>query len=145
MDPLTVITLALVSGAALGAQSVAAQAVKDAYTGLRALIIRKTKEKKDTEVAEAIEGVEKRPNSKNREGVLREEVAAAKLDQDSEVVEKARALLALLKVQAPATYHAVVEGSGAVAQGDGATAVGERGVAVSGDVGGSINTGDVSK
>jgi hypothetical protein len=41
MDPLTVIAAALLAGAAAALKDTAAQAVRDAYTGLKSLIARK--------------------------------------------------------------------------------------------------------
>jgi hypothetical protein len=141
MEPLTIITTALITGAAMASKDVAAQAVKDAYTGLRTLILRKFGTQK--EVKPAIEGVEKRPESKSRQGVLKEELELAEVAKDTQIVEQAQALLALLEQQdeGGAKYQADLKGSGAIAQGKGATAAGERGIAVSGSVGGSISTG----
>jgi hypothetical protein len=145
MDPLSIIVTAVVSGAAAASKDVAAQAVRDAYNGLKGLIVRKIGDKADVEGA--IEGVEKRPDSKNRKGVLQEELKITEVDQDAEVVKQAQALLELLEEhgEAPAAYRATVYGSGAIAQGEGATAAGERGVAIGGDAQGPIITGDSSE
>ena len=142
MDPVTIIVTALAAGAALAAKDVAAQAVKDGYAALKALIVRKFGEKAD--VAVAVEGVEKKPDSEARQAVLKEELDSAGAAQDTEMVKQAQALLDLLKEHGLApgvTYHAELRGSGAVAQGPGAVAAGERGVAVSGDVKGGICIG----
>ena len=144
MDPLTVIISALTAGAAAAAKDVVAQAVKDGYVGLKALIVRRFGQKAD--VKDALKGVEKKPDSEARQAVLKEELKAAGAAQDAEVVRQAQALLELLKqhgLVSGTTYKATLVGSGAIAQGPGAVAAGERGVAVGGDVTGStIITGD---
>lgn len=136
------IVAAVVAGAVAATKDVAGQAVKDGYAGLKNLLVRKFGEKAD--VAGALEGVEKKPNSKARKAVLKEELENAQVGQDPEVVQQAQALLGLLKEHGLApSYHAEVHGSGAIAQGEGAVAAGERGVAVGRDVTGStIITGD---
>ena len=144
MDPQTVIVSALTAGAAASTKEVVAQAVKDGYAGLKALVVRKFGRKGDVEAA--LEGVEKKPHSEARQAVLREELETAGVAQDTEVVRQAQALLALLKQQGLVTgpsYQATLSGSGAIAQGPGAVAAGERGIAVGGEVKGStIVTGD---
>jgi len=144
MDPQTVIISALTAGAAASAKEVVAQAVKDGYAGLKALVVRKFGQKGDVEAA--LEGVEKKPDSEARQAVLREELEVAGVAQDAEVVRQAQALLGLLKQHGLVTgpsYQATLSGSGAIAQGPGAVAAGERGVAVGGDVqGGVIVTGE---
>jgi len=139
MEPVSMIVMALVAGAVAASKDVATQAVKDGYEGLKTLVVRKFGGKAD--VAGALAGVEKNPDSKAREAVLKEELETAQAGQDAEVVGQAEALLALLKEHGLApSYHAEVHGSGAIAQGPGATAAGAGGVAVGGSVHGGINT-----
>lgn len=144
MDPLTIIITALTAGAAAAAKDVVAQAVKDGYAGLKALVVRRFGWKGDVETA--LEGVEKKPDSQARQAVLKEELEMAGAAQDTEVVRQAQALLDLLQqhglVSGP-SYQATLKGSGAIAQGEGAVAAGAGGVAVGGNVSGStIITGD---
>ena len=140
MEPVSMIVAAIVAGAVTATKDVAAQAVKDGYEGLKALIVRKFGE--DSDVADAVNGMEKKPDSKGRQETLKEELEAAQAGQDAEVVKKAQTLLDLLKEYEP-SYYAELRGSGAIAQGEGAVAAGKRGVAVGGDVTGStIVTGD---
>jgi hypothetical protein len=145
MDPITIIATAVVAGAAAASKDVAAQAVRDAYAGLKALIVRRFGGEADVE--DAVQGVEKKPESDAREAVLKEELEGAGADQDAEVLKQAQALLELLEKhnELPAAYQATVYGSGAIAQGPGAVAAGERGVAIGGDAQGPIITGDHSQ
>ena len=142
MEPVSMIVAAVVAGAVTATKDVAAQAVRDGYAGLKALIVRKFGE--DSDVVDAVNGVEKKPDSKGRQETLKEELEAAQAGQDPEVVGQAQAVLDLLKEHGLApSYYAELHGSGAIAQGEGAVAAGERGVAVGGDMTGSpIVTGD---
>jgi hypothetical protein len=137
VEPVSMIVAAVVAGAVAATKDVAAQVVKDGYAGLKALIVRKFGA--DSDVADAVEGVEKRPDSKGRQETLKEELETAQAAQDPEVVQQAQALLDLLKEHGLApSYHAEVHGSGAIAQ-DGSVAAGAGGVAVGGDVKGGIH------
>ncbi len=139
MDPVTMIVTAVTAGAVVAARDVTAQAVKDGYAGFKALIVRKFGDKPD--VLDAVEEVEKKPDSKGRQETLKEELAAAGAGGDADLLRQAQALLDLLKEHGLAggsSYRAEVHGSGAAAQGPGAVAAGERGVAVGGDVKGSV-------
>ena len=141
MEPIAIIIAALVGGAAAAAKGVGAQVVKDAYNGLKTLVIRKFGGQ--GKVTVALEQAEKTPSSEPWQAVLKEELAGVGADQDEELVRQAQALLDLLKAHGAApstTYTATVTGSGAIAQGPGATAAGAGGVAVGGDVHGGIHT-----
>jgi hypothetical protein len=144
VDPISIIALALVAGAAASAKDVAARAVKDGYAGLKALVIRKFGGKGGGQAA--LEQVEQEPDSQPWQGALKDALSRAGVDKDEEVLKQAQALVELLKqheAQTVATYSATVTGSGAIAQGPGAVAAGERGVAIGGRVTGSpIITGD---
>ncbi|MFL5539719.1 MAG: hypothetical protein ACJ8J0_12040 [Longimicrobiaceae bacterium] len=112
MDPITTaITAAL---AHLGAA-----AVKDAYAGLKALLVRKFGA--DSKVTEAVDGVEARPESEGRKAVLAEELAAAGAGDDEEIVRAARALAAAVEAHGgPAvSVQQNVQGDGNVFSGTG--------------------------
>ncbi len=96
MDPITAAIIAAVAaGVTAGATDVGKQALVDAYNGFKALLKRKFGE--HSEVVKAADGVEARPDSEGRKTTLKEEVAAAKADQDSEVISAAQALLEKIK------------------------------------------------
>ena len=92
---ITIVTAAVAAGATIATKDLAAQATKDGYAALRALIVRKFGER--TDVADALEQVERKPDSKARQGVLMEELEAAGAGRDDQVVQQARALLDLLR------------------------------------------------
>ena len=88
MDP---ISLAIV--AALG--KLGENVIKDSYEALKAAIAHKCGV--DSELAKAVATVEKKPDSAARKEILKEEVAAAKLEQDPEILRAAHALIAKIK------------------------------------------------
>jgi hypothetical protein len=139
MDPITLIVTAVAAGAGAALKGVGGETVKDAYNGLKALIVRKFGAK--AEVNTAIASIEQKPDSDNRKGVLREELEAADADRDEELLKQAQAFLALLQksgAQSGVSYTATNTGSGAIAQGQGSVAAGEGGVAIGGNVGSDI-------
>ncbi len=95
MDPLSVILSAVVTGAATALKPTAEQAVKDAYAGLKRLIVNRYGDKAD--VSSAVEKVEAKPESEGRQLTLKEELTDAGADQDEELVQLAQALLEALK------------------------------------------------
>ncbi len=136
MDPVTLIVTAVTAGAVAASKDVAAQAVKDGYAALKALIVRQFGQKVD------VVALEKDPDSEARQAVLKEELETAGAAQDAEVVQQAQALLDLLKehgLELGPSYQAELRGSGAIAQGPGAVAAGAGGVAVGGDVKGGVH------
>jgi hypothetical protein len=88
MEP---ITTALV--AALG--KLAEPAVKDAYEGLKALIVKKLGARHG--VVEAVGNLEKKPDSAGRRETLNEEIAGSSAAGDAEVVTAAHRLLEQVK------------------------------------------------
>lgn len=99
MEPVTVIVGALVAGAAAALKSTAEQAVKDAYAGLKRLVLDRCGHKAD--VAQAVAELESKPDSAGRKATLQEELAAAGVDKDQEVVDCAVALLKQAENQNP--------------------------------------------
>jgi 3-methyladenine DNA glycosylase/8-oxoguanine DNA glycosylase len=70
-------------------------AVKDGYDAIKAIIRRKFG--KDSDLSDAVEKLEKNPTSTGRKETLKEELATAKADQDTEVTKAAQALLENIK------------------------------------------------
>jgi hypothetical protein len=135
MDPLTLITSALAAGAAVAGKEAVTQGVKDAYAALKRGIIGRFGEK--AEVQNAVEQVEKKPDSEARQTVLKEELKHANAHEDAELVREAQALLDLLKKEglvSSASYQAYQTGSGGLAQGTGAVAAGQGGIAAGRDI-----------
>lgn len=91
MDPLTILATALVTGAAEKLKPTAGKAVEEAYTGLKALLLRKFGERQD--VGDALDKVEQKPDSEGRKTVLQEELEAAEAHKDEELLAAAEALL----------------------------------------------------
>ena len=119
MDPITAAVVAAV--AKLGDS-----AVKDAYQGLKDLIVRRFGA--DNRVTRAAQDLEERPDSDARTAVLTEEVAASDVLSEPEIVAAARFLL---------------ERAGGGPVQNTVTASGERSVAIGGDAKDStIRTGD---
>jgi hypothetical protein len=100
MDPLTSIVTALAAGAAAALKPTVEQAVKDSYTALKALIQRKYAQVD-------VNQLEANPNSKNRRGVVEEDLAAARADTDGEVLQHAQALLEAIQSHMPEMAAAI--------------------------------------
>lgn len=90
MDP---ITLAIT--AALG--NLGAKVINDAYDALKAALQHKFGI--DSDLVGAVEKLEKKPDSEARKGMLKEEVANTKADQDPELKQTAEALIEAIKSQ----------------------------------------------
>jgi len=88
MDP---ITLAIIGALSKLSENV----IADAYQALKAAIAQKCGV--DSDVAKAVENLEKKPESTGRIETLKEEIVAAKVDQDTDLVKAANELIAKLK------------------------------------------------
>ncbi|MCA9997929.1 MAG: hypothetical protein KDE56_19350 [Anaerolineales bacterium] len=85
MDPITTTILAaLVAGVTAGVTEVGKKAIVDAYEGVKKVI--KTKLGEGSELLKAIMGLEAKPESDGRKAIVEEEVAAAKADQDADIL-----------------------------------------------------------
>ncbi len=99
MDPITgAIISALSAGVAGGVTDVGKKVIVDAYNALKASI--KKKQGEDSDVVEAVEKLEEKPESEGRQTMLAEEVADAKLTKDKILVKQAQELIAVLKESA---------------------------------------------
>ncbi len=103
MDPVTALLTALVAGAAAGVSDVGKKLVVDGYEALRGALTAKFGA--DSALAGALESLEKNPESQGRKQTLDEEIAAAKAQEDPELVELARALLAQIESQPGGARH----------------------------------------
>ncbi|MGB0385582.1 MAG: hypothetical protein ACPGWR_12230 [Ardenticatenaceae bacterium] len=89
MDPVTTaIVTAIVAGAAGGMAEVS---LVEGYTALKSMFARRFGDQ--SEIVRAVESVEMRPSSTNRQGILAEEVQAAGADKDVEVLQVVTRLL----------------------------------------------------
>ena len=96
MDPITTaIVAALAAGVAASAKEVGKKVIVDAYDALKTTL--KKKFGPDSDLAEAVETLEKKPESAGRQTTVQEEVAAAKAAGDPELQELAQALIKALK------------------------------------------------
>ena len=85
MDP---VTTAIMIGAANGTANAT---IAQAYNALKSVFTRKFGDQ--SEIVRAVESVEMRPSSTNRQGILAEEVQAAGADKDVEVLQVVTRLL----------------------------------------------------
>jgi disulfide oxidoreductase YuzD len=91
MDP---ITSAFVTALAI---PVAKDVIKDGYEALKAALKKKFGDESD--VVNAVEQLEKKPDSEGRKSMLQEEVENAKIYNDPQMVKLAEELLSKLKEQ----------------------------------------------
>jgi hypothetical protein len=98
MDPITAAIVAALSAGVMGGLTEASKtAITDAYSKLKMLLIKKFGS--ESEVIHAANEVEAKPDSAGRKVMLQEEIAAAKADQDQELLLLAQALLAQVTTQ----------------------------------------------
>lgn len=92
MDPITLIVTALVAGAAMGMRDTASSAVKDAYSGLKALVRKRLAGRPDGELVLARH--EEAPETWR--APLMEELNQAGTDHDADLIAAAEALMRLV-------------------------------------------------
>lgn len=140
MDPISMALVgALASGVAKGVGEAAKSLIPDAYDALKTAIQKKVGA--DSDVAEALESVEKKPESKSRQGVLAEEIAAAGLDKDADLLKLAQALAEALKDAGGDTFNATAGENSTIVQGSGNVVAGSGGIAIGGNVKGDVRMG----
>ena len=88
MDPITTAIVAAIA-------AVSSSAIKDSYSVLKALLNKKFGEKSD--LVEAVNKLEAKPQSEARKATVQEEVEAVKANDDPEIVQLAQSLLEKLK------------------------------------------------
>jgi hypothetical protein len=122
MDPITAaIIAAVLAGAAEGLTEVSKNAIVDTYNALKAAIQKKLG--KENNVTKAITELEGEKNSKGRQIVLEEQVSAATLKDDAQLLALAQKLTAEIKAQpATAQYLQTAYGSNIAQASGGSTA-----------------------
>lgn len=90
MEPVSIIVAALVAGAAAAFKDTAAQAIKDAYAGFKALIQRKYG-------GVSVDALERKPDSEAKQLSVREDLTDAGAGTDQELLDRAKALLDAVK------------------------------------------------
>jgi hypothetical protein len=104
MDPVTAaIIAALSAGAASGATDVAKKAIVDGYDGLKALL--KKKFGGYSEVTDALEKLESKPESPGRQQTVAEELKVANASADPELLSAAQALLRSIQALPQGEQH----------------------------------------
>ena len=140
MDPITAsLVAALAVGVAGGLTETGKQLIPDAYNALKDALKKKFGD--DGDLADAVNSLEKKPDSKGRATTVQEEIEASGAAKNPELLKLADALQAALKESgAGDTYQANLSGSGAIAQGEGssATAATGQGSIAIGSVGGNV-------
>lgn len=99
MEPVSIIMAALAAGAAAGATEVATQAIKDAYEGLKALVLKRLEGKPAAETAL----VEYEQDPETWEKPLQKSLVEAGADKEPEIVDAAQKVLQLVRPQQVAT------------------------------------------
>ena len=138
MDPISIIVMALVTGAAAALKPTTEQAIKDGYAGLKGLIQRKFGHV-DVTVLETD------PASKARQAVVKEDLAKTGAGQDEELLREAKALLDAVQAHASDVPQAVgldledIKGASLtaeriLAEGPHATGIKVKGADIQGDI-----------
>jgi hypothetical protein len=110
VDPIAAIVAGLAAGAVEAARPTAVQAIKDAYAGFKALIVRKF-----SRASTQVQNVEERPTSDARQGALKEELVDAHAETDPEVLRALQDLVATLRQHAPdSVLHLTANMSGGI-------------------------------
>lgn len=104
MDPVTMAIIAAVeAGANSAAGDVAKKALVDCYDGLKSLLIKKFGTESD--VAEALDKLEKQPDAKGRRQTVQDELVAVDAGADPELLKAAQALVDQIKSRPGGEQH----------------------------------------
>ena len=99
MDPVTIIASAIALGAASGLKPTVEQAIKDAYEGLKRLIIDRYSNKGD--VIDTMDYLAKKPDASKRRETLEEALTEAGDAQDTALLEAAKTVHTAVKEHDP--------------------------------------------
>jgi hypothetical protein len=94
MDPLTALVTAIVAGATVATKDAASQAVKDAYAGLRRILV-------DGYSLLSVKLLEKNPKNPAFEQAVKEELTTTKAAADSSIANAVKELTAALSREQP--------------------------------------------
>lgn len=120
MDPVTLVVSALLGGLTAGLTDTAKAATKDIYDALKSHLMKKAEKNEDAQ--DAIAKIEKQPDSKARQELLKEELGKLSLDNDEELLKLAQSLLDALKESGDKSgkYNVDVQSSQGIVVGDNA-------------------------
>ena len=90
MDPITTAIIAALA-------NLSKDVIKDGYNALKAAL--KKKFGSESDLVDAVEGLEKKPDSKARQAMLQEEVAVVKANEESDIIRLAQDLLNKIQEQ----------------------------------------------
>ena len=90
MDPITTAIIAALA-------NLSKDAIKDGYNALKATL--KKKFGSDSDLVDAVAGLEKKPESEARKAMLQEEVNLAKVNDDPDIIQLAQDLLNKIQEQ----------------------------------------------
>lgn len=104
MDPITLAIIAAISaGVTGGVTSVGKEAIVDAYHGIKNFL--KARFGNDSDVVQAIDKLETKPDSKGQRQVVEEEVLAVKAHEDPVILKAAQEMIELIKAAPGGEKH----------------------------------------
>src|SRR2546421_82497 len=113
MDPITTaIIAALSAGAISGITDAAKTAITESYNKLKGLLTKKFGASSD--VIQAVEKLEAKPESQGRKEMLQEEIATVKAEQDEQILAAAKQVLTLVKPQQAGMGKYTIQNNGLV-------------------------------
>lgn len=119
MDPITTAVIAAVSAGA--SSEVTKKTIAESYDGLKALLTKKFGS--DSDVAEAVDRLEKKPDAAGRRQTVGDELQAVNAGTDPELLAAAQALLDQIKAIPGAKLNVqIARGTGIAQAGDGSNA-----------------------
>jgi hypothetical protein len=117
MEPVTTAIVAAVSaGVAGGTKEVVGKAISDTYDKLKGVLLEKFGAASD--LVEAVDRLEKKPDSSARVQVVQEEVVASRANEIPEVLKAANTLLDQIKDQPGGEQHIQTAIGSCIAQAD---------------------------
>ena len=115
MEPISFTAIVAFLGYKAAGETVS-EAVRDAYHALKEKLSSSLGD--ESEVVEAVDMLERRPDSEARKGVLQEEIHSTAVDQDPEIREIAQSLLNRIESQPGGEQHIQYARGSYIAQAD---------------------------